>query len=70
MPPTRAALQVGGAVKDTPFHKLLAASTIVGLVLVWAMQWFGFGMLATSVVGFGGAVAIYVVGGIIFLPDQ
>jgi hypothetical protein len=56
-------------VKDTPFHKLLAAATVVGLLLVWTMQWFGFGMIATGVVGFGGAIAAYVVGGLIFLPD-
>jgi hypothetical protein len=56
--------------KDTPFHKLLAASTVVGLVLVWTMQWLGFGMLATGVVGLGGAIVVYVVGGMIFLPDQ
>jgi len=56
--------------KDTPFHKLLAAATLTGLAMVYAMQWFGFGMLVTGVVGFGGAIAIYIIGGIIFLPDR
>lgn len=56
--------------KDTPFHKLLAASTVVGLVLVWTMQGLGFGMLATGVVGLGVAIVVYVVGGVVFLSDQ
>ena len=55
--------------KDGPFAKVLAAATVIGVAVVYLMQWFGYGTLAVGIAAFGAAIAVYVIGGILFFPD-